>query len=159
MRTCRQAPAIHESPARSRWAAPLRRRWPAAWLAGWAAFATALPAGAAAGGATVAVVGRSPGDDVALAAADVSAALSSAGSSTAEWGVQLASDDVRDAAFAIRLAHRAKQEARLGLLLTVVPGLGASLGVAFALLPPAVAPLSAVMGTVAALFRLRSREG
>jgi cation transport ATPase len=113
----------------------------------------------AAGGATVAVVGRSPGDDVALAAADVSAALSSAGSSTAEWGVQLASDDVRDAAFAIRLAHRAKQEARLGLLLTVVPGLGASLGVAFALLPPAVAPLSAVMGTVAALFRLRSREG
>ncbi|MBK6847824.1 MAG: cupredoxin domain-containing protein [Proteobacteria bacterium] len=60
MRTCRQAPAIHESPARSRWAAPLRRRWPAAWLAGWAAFATALPAGAAAGGATVRGVVRVP---------------------------------------------------------------------------------------------------
>lgn len=113
----------------------------------------------AAGGATVAVVGRSPGDDVALAASDVSAALSSAGSSTAEWGIQLASDDVRDAAYAIRLAHRAKHEARLGLLLAVVPGVGSALGVAFALLPPAVAPLSAVIGTILALFRLRAREG
>ncbi|GMV16284.1 MAG: hypothetical protein AMXMBFR56_45080 [Polyangiaceae bacterium] len=111
------------------------------------------------GGATVAVVGRSPGDDVALGAADVSAALSSAGSSTAEWGIQLASDDVRDAAYAIRLAHRAKSEARLGLLLTLVPGVGSALGVAFALLPPAIAPLAAVLGTLAALFRLRAREG
>lgn len=110
------------------------------------------------GGATVAVVGRSPGDDVALGAADVSAALGSAGSSTAEWGIQLASDDVRDAAYAIRLAHRAKSEARLGLLLTLVPGVGSALGVAFALVPPAIAPLAAVLGTIAALFRLRARD-
>lgn len=111
------------------------------------------------GGATVAVVGRSPGDDIALGAADVSAALSSAGSSTAEWGIQLASDDVRDAAYAVRLAHRAKSEARLGLLLTLIPGVASALGVAFALIPPAIAPLAALLGTIAALFRLRAREG
>lgn len=106
------------------------------------------------GGATVAVVGRSPGDDVALSAADVSAALDSAGSSTAEWGIQLASDDVRDAAYAIRLAHRARAEARIGLMLAIIPGVAASLGVAFALLPPAVAPLAGVVGVMAALFRV-----
>jgi cation transport ATPase len=111
------------------------------------------------GGATVAVVGRSPTDDVALGAADVSAALSSAGSSTAEWGIQLASDDVRDAAYAIRLAHRARAEARLGLLLAAAPSAAGALGVALALVPPAVAPLVSVLGTLAALFRLRAREG
>jgi cation transport ATPase len=110
------------------------------------------------GGATVAVVGKSPSDDVALGAADVSAALGSAGSSTAEWSIELASDDVRDAAYAIRLAHRARSEARLGLLLASVPGLLGALAVAFALAPPAVAPLGAAAGTIAALFRLRSRE-
>ncbi|MFO0564264.1 MAG: HAD family hydrolase [Polyangiaceae bacterium] len=110
------------------------------------------------GGATVAVVGRSPSDDVALGAADVSAALSSAGSSTAEWGIQLASDDVRDAAYAVRLAHRARSEARLGLFFTLVPGVLSALCVAFALVPPAIAPLAALLGTIAALFRLRAHE-
>ncbi|HEY2404979.1 MAG TPA: HAD-IC family P-type ATPase, partial [Polyangiaceae bacterium] len=51
------------------------------------------------GGAVVAVVGRSPADDGALAAADVSIALAAAGVSAAEWSVQLCSDDVRDAAY------------------------------------------------------------
>jgi len=110
------------------------------------------------GGATVAVVGRSPSDDVALGAADVSAALSSAGSSTAEWGVQLASDDVRDAAYAIRLAHRARSEARLGLTFTLAPGLAGALAVAIGLAPPAIAPIAALIGTIAALFRLRTSD-
>jgi P-type E1-E2 ATPase len=77
------------------------------------------------GGAVVAVLGRSPVDDVALSAADVSVALGSAGSSAAEWAVGLASDDVRDAAFAIRIAHRTRAEARLGLILTLAPGIAA----------------------------------
>lgn len=110
------------------------------------------------GGATVAVVGRSPADDIALGAADVSAALSSAGSSTAEWGIQLASDDVRDAAYAVRLAHRARSEARLGLSLTLVPGLVGALAVALSLAPPAIAPIASLLGTLGALFRLRARE-
>jgi P-type E1-E2 ATPase len=110
------------------------------------------------GGATVAVVGRSPSDDVALGAADVSAALSSAGSSTAEWSVQLASDDVRDAAYAIRLAHRARSEARLGLSFTLGPGLAGALAVMVGLAPPAIAPIAALIGTIAALFRLRTTD-
>jgi P-type Cu+ transporter len=110
------------------------------------------------GGAVVAVIGKSPVDDVALSAADVSIALGSAGSSAAEWSVGLASDDVRDAAFAVRIAHRARAEARLGLILTLAPGVAATLGFAFALGPPAIAPLAAFAGTLGAVLRLRASD-
>lgn len=105
------------------------------------------------GGAVVAVIGRTPSDDGALAAADISVALAAAGSSTSEWAVQLASDDVRDAAYAIRLAHDTRREARLGLALTLGPTL---IGVGLAslnLVPIATAPLLALAGTVAAVLR------
>lgn len=108
------------------------------------------------GGATVAVLGCSPADDIALGAANVSVALASAGSSAAEWNVQLASDDVRDAALALRVAHEARSEARLGLILAIAPGAIGALAVAFALIPPAAAPIAALLGTAGALFRLRS---
>jgi len=107
------------------------------------------------GGAIVAVVGRSPADDGALAAADVSIALSAAGSSTAEWSVHLASDDVRDAAYAVRLAHDARHEARLGLALALAPALIGSLLATLNLVPVAVAPLFALAGTLAALLKAR----
>ncbi|HKO46919.1 MAG TPA: HAD family hydrolase [Polyangiaceae bacterium] len=106
-------------------------------------------------GAVVAVVGRSPADDSALAAADVSIALSAAGSSTAEWSVQLASDDVRDAAYAVRLAHDARRESRLGLALTLAPALIGALLATLNLLPVALAPLFALAGTLAALLKAR----
>jgi cation transport ATPase len=107
------------------------------------------------GGAIVAVVGHSPADDAALAAGDVSVALSTAGSSVADWGVQLASDDVRDAALGIRLAHSCRREAWLGLTLTLVPGIGAALAVAFGLVPPALAPIGTLGGSLLALLRFR----
>lgn len=107
-------------------------------------------------GSVVAVLGRSPADDSALAAADVSVALGMAGSTVADWNVQLASDDVRDAAYAIRLAHECRTEARLGLSVTLATGAGGALGVAFGMLPPALAPLLALAGTLVALARLRS---
>ncbi|HYP75439.1 MAG TPA: HAD family hydrolase [Polyangiaceae bacterium] len=106
-------------------------------------------------GAVVAVVGRSPADDSALAAADVSIALSSAGSSTSEWTVQLASDDVRDAAYAVRLAHDTRREARIGLALTLAPALIGALLATLNLVPVALAPLFALAGTLAALLRAR----
>jgi cation transport ATPase len=106
-------------------------------------------------GAVVAVVGRSPADDGALAAADVSIALSAAGSSTAEWTVQLASDDVRDAAYAVRLAHDTRREARLGLALTLAPALIGALLATLNLVPIALAPLFALAGTLAALLKAR----
>lgn len=110
------------------------------------------------GGAIVAVLGQSPTDDVALSAADVSVALGSAGSSSAEWAVQLAADDVRDAAYALRIAHRTRAGARLGLALALAPGLAGAIAVAFALVPPAIAPLAAFAGGTAALLRLRSAD-
>ncbi len=110
------------------------------------------------GGATVAVIGKSPADDASLAAADVAVALGAAGSSAAEWSIQLASDDVRDAAYSIRLAHQCRREGRLGLGLVLGPGIAVAVAVAFALVPPAVAPLAALAGTAIALMRLRSRE-
>jgi Cu+-exporting ATPase len=110
------------------------------------------------GGAVVAVVGHGPVDEAALGAAEVSVALGSAGASSAEWSVQLASDDVRDAAYAVRLAHRCRREARLGLMLTLTPGLMAALAVAFNVAPPALAPVAATLGTLAALIRFRAVE-
>src|SRR5690606_19521908 len=107
-------------------------------------------------GSVVAVLGRSPADDSALAAADVSVALGMAGSTVADWNGQLASDDVRAAAYAIRLAHECRTEARLGLSVTLATGAGGALGVAFGMLPPALAPLLALAGTLVALARLRS---
>jgi P-type E1-E2 ATPase len=108
------------------------------------------------GGAVVAVIGTSPQDDVALAAADVSVALATAGSSVADYSVQLASDDVRDGAYAIRLAHRCRSNAKLGLILTLASGVAGGLAVGFALVTPAVAPVMAFAGTLGALYALRT---
>lgn len=108
------------------------------------------------GGAVVAVVGRSPADDVALGAGDVSVVLSSAGATSADWDVQLASDDIRDAAFAIRVAHRLRTEAMLVLLLALGPGAIGAVGMAFSLVPMAAPPLFAFVGLLAALYRVRA---
>jgi len=109
----------------------------------------------AAGGGSVAVIGRSPVDDGALSAADVSVALSSAGSTTAEWSVQLASDDIKEAAFAIRLAHDTRKEARSGLVTALTPAVAGALAVTFSLVPPVLAPLAATAAGCLALYRAR----
>lgn len=109
-------------------------------------------------GATVAVLGRSPQDDSALSAANVAVALQAAGSSSGEWHVELAADDVRDAAFALRLAAQVRREARLGLAMAVTPGAAAALVMAIGLIPPLLAPMLALVGTLLALGRLRMLE-
>jgi P-type E1-E2 ATPase len=110
------------------------------------------------GGATVAVLGRSPVDDSALSSADVSVALDSAGFSAAEWSVQLASDDIRDAAFALRLAHDCRRHALTGLAAAAAPGLGASLLMTAGLSPTITPVLSALAGAIYAVGRLRARR-
>jgi Cu+-exporting ATPase len=110
------------------------------------------------GGAVVAVLGRSPNDDSALSAADVSVALGSAGSTAAEWSVQLASDDVRDGAFALRLAHDCRRAALRGLAWTIVPALGAALLMTVGLAPVTAPALAAALGTSIAIGRLRARR-
>jgi cation transport ATPase len=110
------------------------------------------------GGAVVAVVGRTPNDDNALAAADVSVALSVAGSGASEWSVQLASDDVRDAAYSLRVAHQARREAQLGLALILAPALCCIVVAAFGFAPAALSPIATCLGTAAALSRLRAER-
>ena len=102
------------------------------------------------GGATVAVIGQSPTDDAALAAADVAVALRSAGSTSADWGIQLATDDVRDAAFALHSARECLHRARIDLALAALPSFGlaalASLGMLPALWVPLLATGGALLG-------------
>jgi len=105
------------------------------------------------GGAVAAVIGRSPVDDSALANADVSVSLATAGSGSAEWQFQLASDDVRDAAFAIRLAHRCRSEVRIGLALTAGAAALASLVASLTLIPLSGTPILAFLGGALALGR------
>jgi P-type E1-E2 ATPase len=104
------------------------------------------------GGATVAAIGTSPTDDAALAAADVAVALRAAGATSADWGVQLASDDVRDAAFALHIARDCLRRARVDLLVTILPVLGLAAVAALGLLP---AVWVVVLSTLVALSRLR----
>lgn len=107
------------------------------------------------GGAVTAVVGRTPLDDAALSAAHVAVALRAAGSTSAEWTIQLASDDVRDAAFALRVAHDFRRETRIDLVLVLAPALTLSLLAALGLAPAALGPLGATLGAVVALVRAR----
>lgn len=108
------------------------------------------------GSLVVAVVGRSPIDDGAMLAADVSVALATAGCGSSDWHVQLASDDVRDAAFAIRLAHRCRSEARICMVLTLcTAGLGA-VGVSLSLIPLWAGPLIGLVGSLIVALRFTS---
>jgi len=105
------------------------------------------------GGATVAVIGQSPSDDAALAAADIAVALRSAGSTSADFGVQLATDDVRDAAFALHAARDCLRNARIDLALAALPTFGLAALAALGMLPAIWVPVLAHAGPLLALRR------
>jgi Cu+-exporting ATPase len=94
------------------------------------------------GGQLVAAMGHPAGDDGALGAADVAIAMGGAGRSVGEWGVSLASDDVRDAALALAVAHSARDRARAALAIGLAPGVIAMLAVVFAVAPLVCGPLA-----------------
>lgn len=106
-------------------------------------------------GAVVAVLGHSPHDDAALEAADASVAVASAGRERDPFSVSLVSDDVRDAAVALALAHRTRSMAATALALTLVPAVFGALVVAAGLLPAEFAPLAQLLGMVAAVGQMR----
>jgi Cu+-exporting ATPase len=108
------------------------------------------------GGAVVAVIGRSPVDDAALSAADLAVALACAGAGSTDWHVQLASDDVRDAAYALRVGHHVRKELWLSLLSCVGTAVAGAAVIAFALLPIGAAPAVALLGVLAGIYRWRS---
>lgn len=109
-------------------------------------------------GATVAVVGRSVQDSTALEAADVGVALESAGSTLGDWAVNLASDDVRDAARALVAARRSRTHARMAMVIGLAPGIASGLAIAFGLLPPAYAPLAVLISSVGTHLHMQAVE-
>ena len=109
-------------------------------------------------GARVAVIGHTPHDGAALSAAAASVAMAAAGRAHDDFSASLVSDDVRDAALALALAHRTHQEGLAALLLVVAPAALGSLIVTLRLLPPEYAPLALLLGVVAAVWQDRSRR-
>jgi len=108
-----------------------------------------------AGGAVVAVIGSTPTDDLALGAASVAIAMRAAGASSTDWGIQLASDDVRDAAYALSLAHACRGQARQALTVALLPG-GAAV-VTMLLGAPLAAGFTLATLTALTLFATRTR--
>lgn len=103
------------------------------------------------GGHVIAAVGHATSDDDALGAADVSVAMGAAGLSPGEWGVALASDDVRDAALALTVPRACRDRAKTAALACAGAQVVSSLGIAFGLAPPVIAP---VVGLLAAFVGL-----
>ena len=103
------------------------------------------------GGHVVAAIGHPASDDGALGAADVGVAMGAAGRPAGEWSASLASDDVRDAALALSLAHGARDRARAALAIGLAPGVVALLALGFGVGPLVCGPLAMVLGAGAAL--------
>ena len=111
------------------------------------------------GGMTVAVLGNPRTDEAAMSAADVPVAMPSLGGASGEWGVMLASDDVRDGALAISLARRTKNEARTALILALAPGSLLALAVAFGLFAsPPTRRSRRCLGAVASALHARATD-
>jgi P-type E1-E2 ATPase len=102
------------------------------------------------GGHVVAVLGHPANDDGALGAADVAIAMGAAGSSPGEWTVQLASDDVRDAALALSIARATRDRARRVFVIALAPLAAALFAIGFGLAPLEVAPVAAAAGVLVA---------
>ncbi|MGF1466572.1 MAG: HAD family hydrolase [Sandaracinaceae bacterium] len=92
-------------------------------------------------GGTVAVIGRPGRDTGALGAADVPVVLGAAGGPAGEGAVALTSEDVRDGAAALWLAHATRREARRGTLAAALAGGLGVLLAATGLLAPGLAAL------------------
>lgn len=102
------------------------------------------------GGASVAVIGHSPLDDSALSAASVPIVLDGSALTPRLRSITLLGDDVLTAAHALVAAQTARSDALVALVLCIAPaGLGV-LCTASLLFPPVVAPLSALLGGMAA---------
>lgn len=106
------------------------------------------------GGAQVAVIGRSPNDDVALTAASVSVALPTAGTPNMDYDVELATEEVQKAALALRLAHQSRRRAVTVLLIGFGGAIASVLAVVALSAPLAFIPLACLGFTIAAATSL-----
>ncbi len=107
------------------------------------------------GGRIVAALGHASTDDGALGAADVSIAMEAAGSAPGEWGVALASDDVRDAALSLTIPRACRDRARMAMVVGGLAQALGALGIAFGVVPPAVVPVLGVLAAAAVVAVVR----
>lgn len=107
------------------------------------------------GGHVVAALGHAATDDGALGAADVAVAMGAAGAAPGEWGVALASDDVRDAALALTVPRACRERAKLAAVVGAAAQAVVLLAVAFGIAPAAAAPVVGVLAAVAAVGVVR----
>jgi Cu+-exporting ATPase len=108
------------------------------------------------GGHVVAVIGHPASDDAALGAADVAVAMGAPSTpGPGEWGIWLASDDVRDAALALATAHGARDRSRAVLAAGIAPGAVALLALAFGVGPLVCGPLALAVGAALCLGMAR----
>ncbi len=102
------------------------------------------------GGAQVAVIGRSPIDEVALAAASLSVALPTPTTPNTDHDVELATEEVQKAALALRLAHNTRFNATRGLVILFGGTVGSVLAVVALSAPIAFVPIACFCFTLAA---------
>jgi P-type Cu+ transporter len=107
------------------------------------------------GGRLVAAIGHPPADEAALGAATVAVGMRAAGG-VGEWGVQLASDDIRDASLSLTLARSARDRARLALVVGAASSVAPALVVGFGVGPAVLVPLVSAAGAVAAFVVSRA---
>ena len=107
------------------------------------------------GGQVVAALGHPSSDDGALGAADVAIAMGAAGRPAGEWGVALASDDVRDAALALALAHSVRDRSVAVMAAGLAPGVVALLALGFGVGGLVWGPIAMGAGAAAAMTLAR----
>lgn len=107
------------------------------------------------GGRVVAAIGHPSSDDGALGAADVAVAMTAAGAAPSEWGVALASDDVRDAALALTVPRACRERAKVAVLVVAAAQGVSLLGIAFGVAPPVMSPIAAVLAAAIVLAMVR----
>lgn len=105
----------------------------------------------------LAVVGRSGRDDAVLGAAPLSINVDGASGPLERWDVDVASGDVRDAAWAVHLARKLYADTTRSLLIASAPALIALLCLLTGL-PLWLAPLTGAFGTALALRQSDARD-
>jgi cation transport ATPase len=100
----------------------------------------------------LAVVGRAGKDDTVLGVAPLSINVDGSSGPLERWDVDIASGDVRDAAWAVHLARKLYADTTRSIVIASAPAIVALLCVLTGL-PPWLAPLTGAVGTAFALRR------
>ena len=95
---------------------------------------------------------------IAALLATLSFGTSTAGAAPGEWGVLLASDDVRDAALALTAARVCRDRARTAVLIGGLTQALGALTVAFGIAAPALVPVLGVLAAAAVVSVIRPAE-